>query len=1395
MALSYKPRTKGFYDPYDKTLLFGNKTARRKGLQLDALSNNKLADIFEDGGPLCFGFGDLDQVQVVHGVVTPSRTIVKTVYVSGVQAENNYVTYCFKPGDNKWVEVEPDIHKPTALVGVLCQEHKRLTDQNRELKDEISSLKLEASLLRHEVERHRPSSPVMKPLKHSTLFLFAFLIGLLFTQSALGFRTGKCLDSDVSDTNRPQTCIMWAWDGGVEPDETVPIMDRLQAWAVGFKIRLVNYFSEENLFVSVLYNYAQLAISWSVVAFMIGIYYTIKAEKPLYMLATLILATFSKVQMFAIAAIPNMEMTSTFSMWISMVMYYFNHIAAIASSMLVGLTCVVVCMFMADSEYIQVVKGHIIVILTMIITHLFHALQIPSWVTIVAIVAFRIVRLLSVVVGEKMEIRSVEGKIIETRPIGHSWINKISRFAQSAFRQKVRVGVSSTARVIPNGVVVVETKETQGTGFRIQNYVTTASHVTGNEEQVKLRWGDVTAYAKVVYRHPTKDLAFIQLPQEFQNLPTYKFAKTVDDGTVVITSIEDCGVLAVAISEGVIVGDNITYAVQTRNGMSGSPVTNVDGRILGLHQTNTGFTGGAVIVKVDDLPPQKKPQKEMELEAKIKELEERLAGQQMAQSLNSDQIVELVRIAVGREINILRHEMSMLQAKGKTKGKRRGGYKKKRKVWTEQEYKELLEKGFTKDQLREMAETLREAEYDDYSDDEEYEAGYPDWSEHEDDEDIEAEWFKNRPKQKILDEVEKGWSGLDFWEQCKGAWADAEPKKEDPVNTLPVHLKDKYGIDCYVISEADVKALASDLKKYQEKVDALIQANTLRGQWLDGIDPKVVLAELEGLWGEINHLMWVNGLIPFTQRRKIKRKPKLESGAQDGPREDQLRIDSWLDMVEPGERYLTPEEYPLIGVAPIDRPICDYDEPVDDLLNLLPAYDEDPPFGPTVWGPEAYSKSFEKFKYREPLTNIKANYPREWGFAMRVLRREYDFLNGSVMIDITSATKNSESTPAYPKSCWWKTEADYLGERGYQDYIREYERIRAGARPKALWYLFLKKEILKTSKIEEGDIRQIICSDPIFARIGCVFEEHQNQLMKGRTLTRMGQCGWSPFCGGFDRRVKRLVGKDNNLFVEFDWTRFDGTIPLEVFKEIKKFRFSCLAKEYRTKNNWDIYTWYCTNIMHRYVMLPSGEITVQNRGNPSGQISTTMDNNMCNVFFQAFEYAYMHPTKTHDDLCSDWEKVDSLIYGDDRLSTFPELPGDYIDKVVKMYADIFGMWVKSDKVKVSNSIIGLSFCGFTITSDGGTYVPVPTEVDKLTAALIKPTKKLQDITSLYGKLLCYRILSHNLPDDNKFKNYILVALEVLARHIRARGGEEPFFVTDEMLDKLWRGGPKRGDGW
>lgn len=468
----------------------------------------------------------------------------------------------------------------------------------------------------------------------------------------------------------------------------------------------------------------------------------------------------------------------------------------------------------------------------------------------------------------------------------------------------------------------------------------------------------------------------------------------------------------------------------------------------------------------------------------------------------------------------------------------------------------------------------------------------------------------------------------------------------------------------------------------------------------------------------------------------------------------------------------------------MDRPIYDDKIPKDDLLKSLPVPDwhEFEKFGPTVWGPQAFTKSFEKFDYAPP-SNFFEQYPEFCKFADWAFYKQYGFLEDSRVIHVSATEKNQDSTPAYPKMLDYDTEADFLEANGWSPYVSEISRIMSGAKPKVLWYLFLKKEVIKVDKIADSDIRQILCSDPIYVRIGAVLEGHQNQLMKNNTEKTHGQCGWTPMEGGFTSRMKRLISKGNAHFIEFDWTRFDGTIPSDLIRHIKKLRWSLVNAEQRRKYQ-KLHDWYVENLVNRTVLLPSGEVTEQHRGNPSGQFSTTMDNNMINTWLQAFEFAYFHgPNKQL------WMNYDTLVYGDDRLSTTPLIPDNYVERVVLMYKDVFGMWVKPEKVKISNTIVGLSFCGFTVDEN---LEPIPTQPDKLMASLLKPASKLPDLESLHGKLLCYQLLSAFLPEEHPFKVYVESCLAATSRQLRDSG--LPTRFTEEQMHRIWRGGPKNCDG-
>ncbi|QTP76098.1 non-structural protein 1a [Water buffalo astrovirus] len=836
---------------YDKVLRLGSNKARVKAQALDKLSNNHLKDLFGDVGPVAYGFGPLDLIDPT--TVKPELRHLDTVYAAAVVEGNSYVCYHFVPGPNKWVEVEAEVHQQAALVGVLYQEHKRVSRELEALRSEHAQLKMEHEILRHDYERALAKIPTatFRPFKLTNILFCAFILGLCFAGIASGQRPGVCYAF-----NEAGECEFWEWSA--EPNVNYLALART------YVQECIDYFFSPHL-KATLHSLMPLLLNWYICAALVAVYYLFRSEQPLYMFFTLILATFSRFQMVALALIPHLDFSATVSLWAIMGIFFFEEPLALFTSLVVFLFSLVVGLFLQDSEYAILVKGHVLVFCATCFSHVVHVLDLPPWVATVILITVKVWRAFIYVLGERIEIRSPEGKVLTVKSTQPSWLARASRFVQS-FRQKIRTGVTPTARVIPNALVQVESKDGVGTGFRVQNYIVTAKHVVADDTQVKVIWGGVEAYTRVVPLTTIKDLALLALPPQMQDLPTYKFAKNRSDGPVVITAFDDDGLLLVAVTEGVIVDDHWTYAVATRNGMSGAPVTNIDGRVVGLHTSNTGFTGGAILFSSEDLPTVVKgpTAKEKELAAKVAELEAVVASMtQSTRSKTTDlDLVELVREAVGREMRVLRKEVSNMysQAKGKNKARKRAKGK-VGKVWSEEEYNAMLEKGFTREQLRDIAETIRQKYYQDDDSDEEVEAGYPQWSDPDISEDeINAEWF-------------------DSYDQ---SWKLLEPKQQaQPVNTLPQHVEAKYSLEGYPISKEDLKAVAKEIHYYESELGKILEESlTDGGAWAANVKAEEVLARLESLWYCLNHTLWEHGLMPFTQRKRRPVKTKNSRGAQ-----------------------------------------------------------------------------------------------------------------------------------------------------------------------------------------------------------------------------------------------------------------------------------------------------------------------------------------------------------------------------------------------------------------------------------------------------------------------------------------------------------------------------------
>nr|WFG33642.1 MAG: polyprotein 1A [Bat astrovirus] len=314
--------------------------------------------------------------------------------------------------------------------------------------------------------------------------------------------------------------------------------------------------------------------------------------------------------------------------------------------------------------------------------------------------------------------------------------------------------------------------------------------------------------------------------------------------------------------------------------MSGAPITNPSGRVVGVHLSNTGFTGGGAVLLPGDLHEEtevEKLRREVETLRKVSEEPKTAPPADMNQSLSSSDIVNLIREAIRVEMTVLRKELSdevcdFDQAKGKTKRKARIAHgsksskNKRTRAWTEEEYKKLQEQGYTRDQLQEMAHGIIEQMNAD--DGGEYlEEGFPKWGAIDD---LDRE------------EIERDWLGAsaehddyvrDSYRQSQ--WTPDKVKVSFECNPK-IHshdIFDKYSLSTVYITESDLKMLGKEIEDYDQFLLTWMLRN-LNGhqEWRAGVEQGKALKELADKRLALEEKMITLGLLPFSQRKKKEKK-------------------------------------------------------------------------------------------------------------------------------------------------------------------------------------------------------------------------------------------------------------------------------------------------------------------------------------------------------------------------------------------------------------------------------------------------------------------------------------------------------------------------------------------
>nr|UXK97418.1 ORF1a [Porcine astrovirus 2] len=623
-----------------------------------------------------------------------------------------------------------DDHQPTILAAALMEDRAAKART-------ISELRLDNELLRGQIavmRQERAETPRLA-INWTTIFALVFFGFSLFWHSANGLTTTSTTQS-------------------VNP---IKILE-LNEWLDNFINKAKNIIHTHHYTVvntvrqspSWLLASTVLPYLWQVVAVLLSIITVYKAENRIMSLLFLAAASLSGGDWIFLASASYQTHISAAIQIACVMVSHLDPIGAICTSALAMFGTFIASMCASSTTFIQHSRAASANTIVHIVSIVLRTLNLPPLLFAFGLALVRAYLLLATPTGATVEIRSEDGKVVHKETLKPGLLfrfkQRLRKFAQLCF------GMPPLVRVNPSAVVRLETPDGTGTGFFCANNIVTAGHVVGPHKVAAICVGN-SKYQATLARHiEGKDIALLKIPQQLQNYPRLKIAPKIDPSWLCVYSPDGDGAMIQSVVPGHQVDDCLDYATPTRDGMSGAPVVNPDGRVMAVHLTNTGFTGGAQIITQADVtePPKVTPAEE-KLRLEVEELKKKLES--YTQSSTQGDIVGLIREAMAREMTILRKELNkelslMVQEqqegfsqtkKGKTKRGRgarlmrlAGAKKRKQKgpMFTEEEYNRLLEQGLTPDEIRDMVDELYEEEV----------AGFPEWEEMSDGYDPNDDW-------------------------------------------------------------------------------------------------------------------------------------------------------------------------------------------------------------------------------------------------------------------------------------------------------------------------------------------------------------------------------------------------------------------------------------------------------------------------------------------------------------------------------------------------------------------------------------------------------------------------------------------------------------------------------
>jgi hypothetical protein len=328
------------------------------------------------------------------------------------------------------------------------------------------------------------------------------------------------------------------------------------------------------------------------------------------------------------------------------------------------------------------------------------------------------------------------------------------------------------------------------------------------------------------------------------------------------------------------------------------------------------------------------------------------------------------------------------------------------------------------------------------------------------------------------------------------------------------------------------------------------------------------------------------------------------------------------------------------------------------------------PFFHAPNNPQACRKAAEKY-FCPDVSFSGLQRPQQLAFskAMDWMERHFfPHMMNSRILTHEEACKwmNGSTSPGVLWKTKYKTKADFMASEDAALHA-QWEDLSTFGGGSTVWSGNMKDELRDMERVLDNKSRLFMGGSVLSAYSGIRLFAHMNSKMNASVFETWNCVGINKWTGGWNRLYRRL----SKFLLGFaaDISGFDSRMFAFIMWRIASFRFSCLAPELQTPENFArVFSWYL-DVIQAVICLVDGVCVMKFHSNPSGSSCTANDNTLC--LFVYLAYFWLMCKEHYPNYDDFMRNVIAALYGDDSTVTVsPDCPWYNLDEFTRLMGEL-----------------------------------------------------------------------------------------------------------------------------